>query len=205
MIAPRVYVAAPLAFALKAQAFAEALRALGCWVTSRWHALVGVDAVESLDPEVRARALAMNVYDLDLANALVLFANEGTPRSSLIECGWALASGYPVVWVHAPGAPPLFADHHQVTRFAGAPAPEVVLATITRALNEHRRRPPQHVGINGSARLLEVLSTIPAPPFEVDEPARGDGETVVREFSDEHVDELARDESAHDVDRKGAA
>lgn len=100
MTPPRVYVAAPLACALKAHHFAEMLRVCGYEVTSTWHDLP--EAPEPGDAPARVGILTTNIRDLDACDAVVALLHAGTPRATYAEIGYALAQSKPVAWVHGP-------------------------------------------------------------------------------------------------------
>jgi hypothetical protein len=181
----RIYVAAPLARAEHAARYAACLRSLGVEVTSRWHDHVAHGATDPAEQSIRERVLRSNIEDMDRSNAAVALCDDGVPRSTLVEIGWMLASGCPVLWEWPVGQlHPVFGAHALVIAWQGHALPSEAVSALSAAI-ERPRRPPRHVAVNGCARVISALHEVPPDP-SVDEPARGDGETEAtsREFDD---------------------
>lgn len=104
----RIYLAAPLADAPRANDLCQELRSLpGVEVCSSWHWKVMLPAqptvfgvpVDQSDSADRRVALYRNLEELGEANLMLLStAGGGTPRATLVELGWALAQGLPIIW-----------------------------------------------------------------------------------------------------------
>ena len=96
----RVYVAAPLARHEHAQAVARLLS--GKYeITSSWY-----DDDCSRDPvgdAERCKCIVRDAHDIAVADVLVALCQEGMPRATYGEIGYALGLGRSVVWVHGPG------------------------------------------------------------------------------------------------------
>ena len=97
---PAVYLAAPLGQAARARHLVRCARTRGCRVVSRWHDAAPLGAV---DPTVAA-TLHANVADLEAATVLLAVTDRGAPRATLVDIGFALGRGLPVVWLAGAGA-----------------------------------------------------------------------------------------------------
>lgn len=94
----RIYVAGPRASAARANRVALTLRDRGHRPVSRWH----VDAkplVDPLNPAVRAEVLYDNTEDLVSADLILALMDEGLPRATYAEIGYALALDKKIIWV----------------------------------------------------------------------------------------------------------
>lgn len=99
----RVYVAAPLAFAEEAAAFARKLEDAGVEVASRWHGIVAAGAKDPPSRRLRTGILMDNLADLATASAVVAYVPAGArPRATLGEVHHALAAHRPVFWCGSP-------------------------------------------------------------------------------------------------------
>lgn len=132
-----IFLAAPLAQAVWADAMGRRLATLGHAVTSRWHRTSAV-----LDPDdLRARAaiLRHNVYDLDRAEACIVLASRGPARAMYGDAVYALLMGKGVVWVHGAAGEGrcLWDSHPTVVRMVDPSDDEALSASIA----EKFRRP----------------------------------------------------------------
>ncbi len=106
----KVYVASPVANAVRARWLGEQLAASGMRVVSDWAAEATSKGPAIRDPscaDARRSVLYANIRALDLADIVVVLADEGAPRATYGEIAWALSRGVPVVWVqgrHGEGA-----------------------------------------------------------------------------------------------------
>jgi len=116
----KVYVAAALASFARAQHFADRIAAAEHQIVSRWHSSASVRG-GAPDPRAdveRQVQLFPNVTDLERADILVVLADQGQPRATFVEAGYALGRGLPVVWVIGPNGEGrcLFDSHPAVVR-----------------------------------------------------------------------------------------
>ena len=105
MTRPVAYIAAPLGEWVRASIVAAHAASAGYDVASRWHddAAVRAGAADPLDDATRARIAAANDADLARAHIVIVLTAWGSPRSTYVEAGIALALGRPVLWVIGPG------------------------------------------------------------------------------------------------------
>lgn len=94
----RVYVAGPRACAERANRIARALRDRGHSPVSRWH-VEAKPLVDPTNPSVRAEVLYDNTEDLVSADLILALMDEGHPRATYAEIGYALALDKKIVWV----------------------------------------------------------------------------------------------------------
>ena len=116
----RIYVAAPLSEVARAREAAGVVLQLGGMVASTWHEEVhrsGADK-DPLDEVSRARVVASLVRDLLRSDMLVALADQGRPRGTLVEVGYALALSRPVLWLtpHEEAERCIFDAHPRVRR-----------------------------------------------------------------------------------------
>lgn len=112
----RVYFAAPLALAPRARELAAILRERGCEILSTW--IFTTDAVDPTREDVRKNIMVGNLLDLMAADVVVALLDDGNPRATLVEIGYAIAKRKPVIWLHAEDGRGrnIFDAHDQVTR-----------------------------------------------------------------------------------------
>lgn len=110
----RIYIAAPLATALRVRGIAAVARSAGYDVTSTWHDTVASDAQDPTDHAQRADVLATCLTELSQAYICLALMDHGRPRSTLAEVGWHLGQGKPVVWSGVGVS--IFDAHRLVTR-----------------------------------------------------------------------------------------
>ncbi len=102
-----IYIAASLQIRDEAEELADALRVRGVSVASTWHARpVGADPSE---PEERLRIWETCTREIVSADYMIALLHAGSPRTTLVELGYALALHLPVTIV-AGDAPLPIAD-----------------------------------------------------------------------------------------------
>lgn len=71
-------------------------------MVSSWHSAVVASGATSDPDDERSRAeiLSTNLADLHRADVVIALCDDGTPRATFCEIGFALAIGKRVVWVH---------------------------------------------------------------------------------------------------------
>lgn len=111
-----VYVASALGEVKQARGIAEALRAQGFQVTSRWHDVYVLGEELVLDPVFHRTRLGENFDDLFQADMVVLWAAAGMPRAAFVETGWAQVLGMPILWVQSGSVGGCLADRSELVR-----------------------------------------------------------------------------------------
>jgi hypothetical protein len=100
-----LYLAAPLACAIRVRNLSRDFSRLGFKIWSQWH-----DQIASLAPENRAdpmdcgtrnMLLAQNIAEIRLADVTVVIASMGDGRATYGDAAYALALSKPIVWVHS--------------------------------------------------------------------------------------------------------
>lgn len=112
-----VYIAAPRALAPRAQRLAEKFREAGFSVVSKWHSH-GEPIVDSTRASDRTSALYDNTIDLHMADYIVALMDEGEPKATYCEIGYAIAIDRMVFWVKGRGDSPracIYDSHPRVT------------------------------------------------------------------------------------------
>ncbi len=94
----RVYVAGPLAYAMRSAEVAEGLTSAGFEVVSSWIPAALAENGELRNLQARATRQAQNEQDIRRADVLLALTAEGTPRATFAEIGFALALECPVLW-----------------------------------------------------------------------------------------------------------
>ncbi len=165
-----LYFAAPLAHADRANLIAGAVAVFtGHSVVSRWHSVCAglpvFDLGDPVDDLERTIVLRQNLRDLASADCVVVLADAGTPRATLVEAGMAIARSAWVVWVHdGDRGRCLFDSHPGVARVDSGPATDLI-GSICEAVRAVGRRVPT---------LPDDRPTDRCAPDD-DEPAVGDG------------------------------
>lgn len=108
----RIYVASALGEIATARELADQIRRMGHEIASRWHYII--QPVEPRDQATRHVLLMSNVQDLESCDVLVALTCDGEPRCTLVEIGYALALGKPIVWIHDSAAGRNLADSHDL-------------------------------------------------------------------------------------------
>lgn len=93
-----VYMAASRDCAGRADSLAKELTRAGVRIVSRWHD-GQIRLVDPHDPAVRQQILRDNLSDLDAAGVVVALMDDGKPRATYAEIGYALAEGKMVLWL----------------------------------------------------------------------------------------------------------
>lgn len=96
----RVYLAAALARARHVEAIAAGLRQ-HVEIVSGWHSRTNGSRRDPRDDEERTAICALNLAELVTADVVVVMVDDGEPRATYGELGYALALCKPVVFVHA--------------------------------------------------------------------------------------------------------
>lgn len=97
-----IYIAAPRALAPRAQRLAERFREAGFSVVSKWHSH-GEPIVDSRATSDRTSALYSNTIDLHTADYIVALMDEGEPRATYCEIGYAVGIDRMIFWVAGTG------------------------------------------------------------------------------------------------------
>jgi len=92
----RVYIAAPLTCFRSANLAASILSRAGYRVVSTWHECPA--ASDPTDEEFREKILAENLAQLSGADVVVALCDQGVPRATLCEIGFAVGLGKPIAW-----------------------------------------------------------------------------------------------------------
>lgn len=173
-----LYFAAPLATAPRTDSLARAVALWsGCALVSGWHgavaALPAFDRGDPIDEQARRRILANNLADLARAECVVVLADQGTPRATLVEVGMALARGVRVVWVHnGDRGRCIFDSHERVTRVDLAGVCEEVAVICGAVARVERERAAEARPIILVQRGFAGM----APPLDRDTERRADGD-----------------------------
>lgn len=99
----RVYVAAPLAYKMRAAEVANGLSSAGFEVVSSWIPAALKEDGELRNFRARFTRQAQNEHDIMRADVLVALTAEGRPKATFAEIGFALALECPILWFQGAG------------------------------------------------------------------------------------------------------